>query len=91
MADFGDAELFEQLDEPAPPVPTHTRFADDDDGDQGELELLRSSLHERELDVQRLLEENILIPGVAPRLAPASAESKQPRMSDHVLCSRQHL
>uniref|UniRef100_A0A8C4EHR3 Zinc finger CCHC domain-containing protein 8 n=1 Tax=Dicentrarchus labrax TaxID=13489 RepID=A0A8C4EHR3_DICLA len=47
--DFGDSELFEQLDDSAPPVPTHVRFTDDEE-DQEDDDYL-----------QRLTEENILV------------------------------
>ncbi len=61
--DFGDSELFEQLDDSAPPVPTHIRFTDDEE-DQKETSQLRSRLEECDDYIQRLTEENILLSGV---------------------------
>uniref|UniRef100_A0A3B4G709 Zinc finger CCHC domain-containing protein 8 n=1 Tax=Pundamilia nyererei TaxID=303518 RepID=A0A3B4G709_9CICH len=58
--DFGDSELFQQLDEPAPPVTTHIRFTDDDE-EQDERSELRSRLEECDDYIQRLTEENILV------------------------------
>lgn len=58
--DFGDSELFQQLDEPAPPVTTHIRFTDDDE-EQDERGELRSRLEECDDYIQRLTEENILV------------------------------
>lgn len=55
--DFGDRELFEQLDDSAPPVNTHLRFRDED-GENTELGLLRSRLEESEDHIQKLTEEN---------------------------------
>ncbi|XP_042344941.1 zinc finger CCHC domain-containing protein 8 [Plectropomus leopardus] len=55
--DFGDRELFEQLDDSAPPVPTHIRFTDDEE-EQEETSLLRSRLEESDDYIQRLTEEN---------------------------------
>ncbi|KAG8011993.1 Zinc finger CCHC domain-containing protein 8 [Nibea albiflora] len=43
--DFGDSELFEQLDDSAPAVPTHIRFTDNEE-DQEETSQLRSRLEE---------------------------------------------
>lgn len=59
--DFGDSELFEQLDDSAPLAPTHIRFSDDGE-DQGEIGELRSRLEECDDNIQRLREENILMP-----------------------------
>lgn len=59
--DFGDSELFQQLDDSAPPVPTHIRFTDDDEEDQEETSQLRSRLEECDDYIQRLTEENILV------------------------------
>ncbi|KAM7018197.1 zinc finger CCHC domain-containing protein 8 [Tautogolabrus adspersus] len=61
--DFGDSELFEQLDDDsAPPlVPTHIRFTDDDNEEEGEQEetsRLRSRQEECDDYIQRLTEEN---------------------------------
>ncbi|XP_010730816.2 zinc finger CCHC domain-containing protein 8 [Larimichthys crocea] len=55
--DFGDSELFEQLDDSAPAVPTHIRFTDDEE-DQEETSRLRSRLEECDDYIQRLTEEN---------------------------------
>ncbi|XP_029296593.1 zinc finger CCHC domain-containing protein 8 [Cottoperca gobio] len=56
--DFGDSELFEQLDDSAPPtVPTHIRFTDDEE-DQAETSQLRSRLEKCDDHIQRLTEEN---------------------------------
>ena len=60
--DFGDSELFQQLDDSAPPLSTHIRFADDEE-DQEETIQLRSRLEECDHYVQRLTEENILVSG----------------------------
>ncbi|TKS78649.1 Zinc finger CCHC domain-containing protein 8 TRAMP-like complex RNA-binding factor ZCCHC8 [Collichthys lucidus] len=57
--DFGDSELFEQLDDSAPAVPTHIRFTDDEE-EQEETSRLRSRLEECDDYIQRLTEENIL-------------------------------
>ncbi|KAK5871520.1 hypothetical protein PBY51_004399 [Eleginops maclovinus] len=57
--DFGDSELFEQLEDSAPPlVPMHIRFTDDDEEDQDETSQLRSRLEECDDYIQRLTEEN---------------------------------
>ncbi|KAK1892910.1 Zinc finger CCHC domain containing protein 8 [Dissostichus eleginoides] len=61
--DFGDSELFEQLDDSAPPtVPTHIRFTDNDEEKQEETSQLPSRLEECDEHIQRLTEENILVP-----------------------------
>ena len=57
--DFGDTELFQQLDDSTPPVPTHIRFTDNEE-DQEETGLLQSRLEECDDYIQRLTEENIL-------------------------------
>uniref|UniRef100_A0A3B5BD58 Zinc finger CCHC domain-containing protein 8 n=1 Tax=Stegastes partitus TaxID=144197 RepID=A0A3B5BD58_9TELE len=57
---FGDSELFQQLDDSAPPLPTHIRFTDDE-GDQEETSQLRSRLEECDDYIQKLTEENILL------------------------------
>eukprot|EP00064_Thunnus_orientalis_P013393 superscaffoldBa00002172_g13432 len=57
--DFGDTELFQQLDDSAPPVPTHIRFTENEE-DQEEMGLLQSRLEECDDYIQRLTEENIL-------------------------------
>ncbi|XP_068994823.1 zinc finger CCHC domain-containing protein 8 [Embiotoca jacksoni] len=55
--DFGDSELFQQLDDSTPPVPSHIRFTDDEE-DQEETSELRSKLEECDDHIQRLAEEN---------------------------------
>ncbi|KAK2902069.1 hypothetical protein Q8A73_011815 [Channa argus] len=67
--DFGDSELFQQLDDCASPVPTHIRFADDDEEDQTDTSRLRSRLEECDGYIQRLTEENILALAAAGMLA----------------------
>lgn len=57
--DFGDSELFQQLDDSEPPVSMHIRFTDDED-EQDEAGQLRSRLEECDECIQRLTEENIL-------------------------------
>lgn len=69
--DFGDSELFQQLDDSAPPVPTHIRFTDDEE-DQEETSQLRSRLEESDDCIQRLTEENILVSGRSVDVALAS-------------------
>uniref|UniRef100_A0A3Q0QZF5 Zinc finger CCHC domain-containing protein 8 n=1 Tax=Amphilophus citrinellus TaxID=61819 RepID=A0A3Q0QZF5_AMPCI len=58
--DFGDNELFQQLDDSGPPLPTHLRFTDDE-VEQDEKSQLRSRLEESDDYIQRLTEENILV------------------------------
>lgn len=58
--DFGDSELFHQLDDSPPPVPTHIRFSDDEEN-QEETSQLRNRLEECDDYIQRLTEENILV------------------------------
>ncbi|KAM6931382.1 zinc finger CCHC domain-containing protein 8 [Xenentodon cancila] len=60
--DFGDSELFEELDDAAPLAPKHLRFSDNDEEDSEETSRLRSSVDEFRDDVERLSEENILLP-----------------------------
>ncbi|KAL6114133.1 zcchc8 [Pungitius sinensis] len=55
--DFGDSELFEQLDDSAPTAPTHIRFTSDD-GDQEEESQVRDLLDTSDDSFQRLVEEN---------------------------------
>ncbi|XP_072521019.1 zinc finger CCHC domain-containing protein 8 [Salminus brasiliensis] len=55
--DFGDSELFEQLDAD-PPVPKHIRFTDDEDEAPDALRELRERLEECEETVDRLKAEN---------------------------------
>ncbi|XP_054466807.1 zinc finger CCHC domain-containing protein 8 [Anoplopoma fimbria] len=52
--DFGDSELFQQLDDSPLPVPTHIRFTSDEE----EQEETRSRLEECDEHIQRLTEEN---------------------------------
>lgn len=56
--DFGDSELFEQLDEERP-VATHLRFETDEDAPE-EIQELRERLEEYEETISRLNAENIL-------------------------------
>ncbi|KAK2837219.1 hypothetical protein Q5P01_014431 [Channa striata] len=59
--DFGDSELFQQLDDCAPLAPTHIRFTDDnDEEEQDDTSQLQSRLEECDDSIQRLTEENIL-------------------------------
>ncbi|XP_035021649.2 zinc finger CCHC domain-containing protein 8 [Hippoglossus stenolepis] len=58
--DFGDSELFQQLDDSAPAVPTHIRFTDDDDEPE-ETSRLQGRLEESEDSIQRLTEENTVL------------------------------
>lgn len=60
--DFGDSELFEQLDDSAPRVSKHIRFTDDEEGHE-EISHLRNRLEECDDYIQRLIEENILVGG----------------------------
>ncbi|XP_076007180.1 zinc finger CCHC domain-containing protein 8 isoform X2 [Genypterus blacodes] len=57
--EFGDSELFRQLDDnSAPPlIPTHLRFTDDEEGAE-ETRVPQSRLEESDAYIQRLLEEN---------------------------------
>lgn len=57
--DFGDSELFQQLEDSAPPVSRHIHFTEDD-GENEEASELRSRLEECEDNIERLSEENIL-------------------------------
>ncbi|KAF0033897.1 hypothetical protein F2P81_013963 [Scophthalmus maximus] len=59
--DFGDSELFQQLDDSAPAVPTHIRFSDDEGEEQEETSQPRSKLDESDDYIQKLTEENILL------------------------------
>lgn len=56
--DFGDSELFEQLEEQKP-VATHLRF-DIYEDKPDELQVLRDRLEEYEETIERLNAENIL-------------------------------
>lgn len=60
--DFGDSELFQQLEESEPFVPRHIHFTNDDEENQEESNLLRIKLEEYEANIQKLSEENILVP-----------------------------
>lgn len=64
--DFGDSELFEQLDDSAPRVSKHIRFTDDEE-DPEEISHLKNRLQECDDYIQRLIEENILVGGVQSR------------------------
>ncbi|CAL9708814.1 unnamed protein product [Knipowitschia caucasica] len=55
--DFGDSELFQQLDDSAAPESTHIRFTDEET-EETELGLLRTRLQEAEALNQKLVEEN---------------------------------
>ncbi|XP_061788992.1 zinc finger CCHC domain-containing protein 8 [Nerophis lumbriciformis] len=55
--DFGDVELFQQLDDHTPPAPTHIRFPDDAE-DHREVSALRGRLEECDDDIEKLTEEN---------------------------------
>ncbi|XP_070712197.1 zinc finger CCHC domain-containing protein 8 [Pempheris klunzingeri] len=55
--DFGDRELFQQLDDSAPELPTHISFTDDGE-EQDETSQLRNRLEEYDNYIQRLNEEN---------------------------------
>lgn len=57
--DFGDSELFQQLEEPVTPVSKHIRFTDDEE-EQEEIGHLRTRVEEFDDHIQRLVEENIL-------------------------------
>ncbi|XP_061585199.1 zinc finger CCHC domain-containing protein 8 [Cololabis saira] len=59
--DFGDSELFQQLDDAAPLVPKHLHFSDNDEGDSEETAQLRSRLDECQDDMERLSEENKIL------------------------------
>ncbi|XP_037536310.1 zinc finger CCHC domain-containing protein 8 isoform X2 [Nematolebias whitei] len=56
--DFGDTELFEQLEDSAPFIPRHIRFTNDDEENQEESNRLQIKLEECEANVQKLSEEN---------------------------------
>uniref|UniRef100_G3NZN6 Zinc finger CCHC domain-containing protein 8 n=1 Tax=Gasterosteus aculeatus TaxID=69293 RepID=G3NZN6_GASAC len=58
--DFGDSELFEQLDDLAPTAPTHIRFTSDDE-DREEKSLVGGLPDTSDDSVRRLVEENILV------------------------------
>ncbi|XP_075882021.1 zinc finger CCHC domain-containing protein 8 [Nelusetta ayraudi] len=55
--DFGDSELFQQLEEPVTPVSKHIRFTDDEE-EQEEIGHLRTRVEEFDDHIQRLVEEN---------------------------------
>ncbi|XP_011477415.1 zinc finger CCHC domain-containing protein 8 isoform X2 [Oryzias latipes] len=57
--DFGDSELFEQLDDNAPCLPQHIHFTDNDEDVQ--TTQLRSRLEECEDTIERLTEENKML------------------------------
>lgn len=58
--DFGDSELFQQLEEPVTPVSKHIRFGDDEK-EHEEICHLRTRVEECDDHIQRLVEENILL------------------------------
>lgn len=60
--DFGDSELFQQLEDSEQFVPRHIRFTNDDEENEEESNLLRIQLEEYEAKIQKLSEENILVP-----------------------------
>ncbi|KAG7490297.1 zinc finger CCHC domain-containing protein 8 isoform X1 [Solea senegalensis] len=73
--DFGDNELFEQLDEFVPQVSTHIRFKDveeEEEEDREEAKHFRGRMEECEDHIQRLTEENILLSQCMLALALAS-------------------
>ncbi|KAM4746376.1 zinc finger CCHC domain-containing protein 8 [Anableps anableps] len=55
--DFGDSELFQQLEDSAPPVQRHIRFTENDEENE-EASELRSRLEDCEDNIERLSEEN---------------------------------
>ncbi|XP_024130775.1 zinc finger CCHC domain-containing protein 8 [Oryzias melastigma] len=57
--DFGDSELFQQLDNNGPFVPKHIRFTDEDEDVQ--TTQLRNRLEECEDTIERLSEENKML------------------------------
>lgn len=57
--DFGDSELFQQLEEPATTQAKHIRFTDEEK-EQEEIGHLRTRVEECDDSIQRLVEENIL-------------------------------
>lgn len=74
--DFGDSELFQQLEDSAPPVSRHIRFTEDE-GEDEEANELRSRLEECEDTIERLSEENILV-CVCSMFAISSPDQKLP-------------
>lgn len=60
--DFGDTELFEQLEDSVPFIPKSIRFTNDEEENQEESNRLRIKLEECEANIQKLSEENILGP-----------------------------
>lgn len=57
--DFGDSELFQQLEDPVTPVSKHIRLTDDEEK-QEEIDHLRARVEEFDDHIHRLVEENIL-------------------------------
>lgn len=57
--DFGDSELFEQLEEPVTPFSKHIRFTDEEE-EREKIGHLRARVDECDDHIQRLVEENIL-------------------------------
>ncbi|KAM3611865.1 uncharacterized protein V6R79_025159 [Siganus canaliculatus] len=59
--DFGDRELFQQLDDSGPLVAKHIRFTEEGDNEEKEeMVQLQTSLEECNEYIHRLTEENIL-------------------------------
>lgn len=57
--DFGDSELFQQLEEPVTQFSKHIRFTDDEE-EREEIGHLRARVEECDDHIQRLVVENIL-------------------------------
>ncbi|KAK4813112.1 hypothetical protein QYF61_010526 [Mycteria americana] len=71
--DFGDRELFEQLEEEdGPPPPPRLSFEEEEERPEKALEELYAQLRDREETVQRLRAENILMGEAGP--APGRAQ-----------------
>lgn len=56
--DFGDSELFQQLEEPETPLSKHIRFTDEEEEPE-KIGHLRARVEECDSHIQRLVEENI--------------------------------
>lgn len=57
--DFGDSELFQQLEEPVTQFSKHIRFTDDEE-EREEIGHLRARVEECDDHIQKLVVENIL-------------------------------
>nr|XP_019956664.1 PREDICTED: zinc finger CCHC domain-containing protein 8 [Paralichthys olivaceus] len=68
--DFGDSELFEQLDHSEPPTPTHIRFTDNEE--EPEEMSRRARLKEYHDSIKRLTEENAVLRRQLSVLTPPS-------------------